>query len=150
MDESPGGLALPVGPGSYVLVLRLPAPARLKVGKLGEFTFEPGWYLYCGSAIGGLRGRVARHLRPDHRVHWHIDYLNLKSSGATVEEIWWAEGRTRRECEWSEAIAVLPGMSRPVAGFGASDCRCDSHLIYAPERPSRGAVDLDVTVLEMR
>ena len=146
MDESPGGLPLPAGPGSYVLVLHLPSSARLKVGKLGEFTFVPGWYLYCGSAIGGLRGRVARHLRRDHRMHWHIDYLNLAKTEASVREIWWAEGRSRRECEWSEAIARLPGAIRPIKGFGASDCKCESHLVYSPERPSPEMANLDVAL----
>lgn len=138
----PGGSrdvsSIPGGPGSYVLVLRLPAAVSLAVGKLGEFVFQPGWYLYCGSAHGGLRGRVARHLRRDHRVHWHIDYLNSVTAGSIVEAVWWAEGRSRRECEWAGAIAELPGATRPVAGFGASDCGCESHLIYSPAVPSPG------------
>lgn len=122
---------LPVGPGSYVLVLRLTAPVELSVGKLGVFAFQPGRYLYCGSALGGLRARVARHLRADHGVHWHIDYLNSPGVGASVEAVWWLEGRAKRECDWSAAFEGVAGASWPVKGFGASDCRCDSHLVYA-------------------
>ncbi len=138
VDVSERALSAPGGPGSYVLVLHLPAPARLAIGRLGEFEFQPGWYLYCGSAMGGLRGRVARHMRRDHRMHWHIDYLNSPGTGATVEAVWWAEGRSRRECEWAQAIGDLPGNNRPVAGFGSSDCGCESHLIYSPALPSPG------------
>ena len=140
LHASQNGSSLPAGPGTYVLVLHLPVAASLTVGKLGEFMFQPGWYLYCGSALGGLRGRIARHLRQDHRTHWHIDYLNSPTAGSTVEAVWWAEGRARRECEWIDAVAELSGASRPVAGFGASDCSCKSHLVYSPTLPS-----LDVT-----
>ncbi|MDP6666000.1 MAG: GIY-YIG nuclease family protein [Dehalococcoidia bacterium] len=122
----------PAGPGSYVLVLHLPDPVRLTIGKLGEFDFQVGWYLYSGSAMNGLRGRIARHLRSEHRVHWHIDYLNSSTTGATVEAVGWAEGKTRQECEWATAIADLPGSSRPVPGFGSSDCACESHLVHSP------------------
>ena len=63
----------PRGPGTYMLVLRLPKRRRLAVGRLGDFEFPAGYYLYAGSAQGGLRGRVLRHLRADKKRHWHID-----------------------------------------------------------------------------
>lgn len=126
----PGVSKIPVGPGSYVLVLRLADAVWLTVGKLGVFEFQPGRYLYCGSALGGLRARVGRHLRADKKAHWHIDYLNSSVAGASVEAVWWLEGRSKRECEWATAFGALPGASWPVAGFGSSDCRCDSHLVY--------------------
>ena len=126
---------IPRGPGTYMLVLRLPKRRRLAVGRLGDFEFPAGYYLYAGSAQGGLRGRVFRHLRADKKQHWHIDYLNSGASGATVIEVWWLAGQKRLECEWAAAARRLPGASAPAPGFGASDCGCSSHLLRVDRKP---------------
>ena len=44
--------ALPAAPGTYLLVLRADAPARVSVGSLGELEVGSGYYLYAGSALG--------------------------------------------------------------------------------------------------
>ncbi len=115
--------------GSYILVLQLEAATRLGVGKLGTFDFPAGWYLYCGSAFNGLESRVRRHLRQDKKYHWHIDFL---TTAAAVSQVWWTEGAERRECSWAGTARDHPGATLPVPGFGSSDCRCDSHLVYLP------------------
>ncbi len=38
--------------GTYTLCVELPEPATIPVGALGETAFEPGWYAYCGTALG--------------------------------------------------------------------------------------------------
>jgi len=118
---------LPARAGSYVLVLHLARPARLRIGRLGRFDFPAGWYLYVGSARGpgGLAARVGRHLRSSANPHWHIDYLRRV---ATVEEVWWREGVERRECEWAQAIGGWTGAKIIAPRFGASDCECKTHL----------------------
>ena len=65
--ESVAGL--PVIPGAYGLVIRLPAEFNGRVGALGSVTLSPGTYLYLGSAYGpgGLAARLRRHLRRDKR-----------------------------------------------------------------------------------
>jgi Uri superfamily endonuclease len=83
------------GPGTYVLVMRLAAPVTLTVGRLGALSLDAGLYLYVGSALGGLRARLERHLRADKRLHWHVDYL-LRC--ARVEAVWYRHGRERQEC----------------------------------------------------
>ena len=114
--------------GSYVLVLYLPRVRRLTVGKLGSHRFEPGYYLYFGSALNSLEGRLRRHLLPEKKLHWHIDFLSEK---ATIKAIWWCEGIARQECAWTQIALNFPGISTPVKGFGSSDCRnCTSHLAY--------------------
>ncbi len=118
-----------------MLVLHLPEPRRLAVGRLGEFEFPSGYYLYAGSARGGLKGRVSRHLRADKKRHWHIDYLNSVEVGAAVTEVWWQAGQKRLECEWAAAASRLPGASMPAPGFGASDCGCDGHLVRVDRKP---------------
>ena len=138
-----GGLldteTVPLGPsarGSYALLLHLASEQRIAIGKLGAFDLPDGYYVYLGSALGGLRGRIDRHLRRDKKLHWHIDYLTAMTP---VVEIWWAAGTERMECAWATAAAGLPETSVPAPGFGASDCRCRTHLLRFPM--DGGAVD---------
>ena len=114
------------GKGSYVLVLRLDEPRSIDVGKLGRVCFRPGVYLYFGSALNGLNGRIQRHLRREKKSHWHIDHL---TSPASIEEVWWVSDGRNWECCWARETARLPERLSPVAGFGSSDCRCSSHLL---------------------
>lgn len=129
--KSPIFAALPPAPGTYVLLLHLDSPAALRVGRLGTASFGPGWYAYVGSArgSGGLRARVARHLRADKRLHWHVDAL---TACVPVREVWWVPSMQRLECEWARVLAALPGVEQPVPGFGASDCACCTHLFRLP------------------
>lgn len=121
-------------PGSYLLLLRLDAPAEIQIGKLGRHTFPPGRYAYAGSALGsgGVAGRVNRHLRPDKRLHWHIDHL---AEHAPIVGVGAAYGSDRRECRWIKDLGALRGATIPVAGFGSSDCRsgCPAHLVRLPD-----------------
>jgi len=81
-----------------------------------------GRYVYTGSAKRALEARIARHLRQDKTLRWHIDYL-LAAPGVRVVGV----VRSRRtECAENRAVRG----SIPAPGFGASDCRagCGSHL----------------------
>jgi Uri superfamily endonuclease len=121
-------------PGTYVLVMFLDSPTRIVVGALGPLEFDAGYYLYVGSALNGLAGRLRRHCRVDSKkLRWHIDYLRAR---ATLVEVWWTVSAERLECEWAVAVRGLPGVTEPVAGFGASDCRCSSHLFHLVAKPS--------------
>lgn len=113
--------------GSYVLVLQLAETKRLSVGKLGTFAFPTGLYLYFGSALNGLAGRVRRHLRQDKKAHWHVDALTAE---AEVVEVAWVLGADRYECSWARAAVEHAGATIPARGFGSSDCHCSSHLVY--------------------
>jgi Uri superfamily endonuclease len=123
--------------GTYALVLENPVVARLRVGCLGLVSFEAPVYLYVGSAFGpgGLSARLRHHLDPAKRPHWHIDYLR---GGASLAEIWTTSDARRLECAWSEAARSLRG-ARGVVGFGATDCRCESHLVGLAARPRPAA-----------
>jgi histidyl-tRNA synthetase len=121
----------PATPGAYALALRLGAPLDVRIGK-NSATLPAGDYLYCGSArgFGGLRARLARHMRPHKRAHWHIDQLTAVANmlGAFVEE----QGD---ECALNAALGALSiPLPIPIAGFGSSDCRrCAAHLRFWPE-----------------
>jgi Uri superfamily endonuclease len=124
----------PADKGTYILILRLDAPARLTIGKLGEFDFAAGWYAYVGSAFGagGLRGRLKHHLSPVPKPHWHIVYLR---QAAQVEQVWYIASDTVYEHEWAAALRKMPEAALPAARFGASDCTCETHLIHFASPP---------------
>ena len=113
-------------PGTYVLVIELPAPVTIEIGALGSLSFTSGLYAYVGSAMKGLRQRIARHLCRDKKMHWHIDYFLRE---ATVTRVWHASHQ-QRECE---IAASLASSFAAVKGFGCSDCRCLSHLFYGSQ-----------------
>jgi Uri superfamily endonuclease len=124
----------PTLPGTYALVIDIAVPLELTVGKLGTIGLLPGRHVYVGSAHGpgGLRGRLARHVRRDRRQHWHIDYL---TGIAPVSSIYCRPHTGRLECLWSQRLLGLPGATAPAPGFGSSDCRqgCIAHLIRLPD-----------------
>lgn len=119
--------------GTYVLILTLDKEAAIAVGKLGMFSFPAGYYLYIGSALGGLFARVRRHIQGGKKIHWHIDYLRQK---AKVVEIWYMVSEGSLECSWSQAAANLPEAQSLPVGFGSSECSCRSHLLYFNSKPS--------------
>ncbi len=120
------------GKGGYALVMTLADDRRIRVGKLGTLDFPAGYYVYFGSALGGLKARVNRHLRRKKKRHWHIDSL---TATAVVSELWWALDVERRECLWARAALDTIAATVPVVGFGSSDCRCRSHLVHVNTWP---------------
>jgi Uri superfamily endonuclease len=125
-------------PGTYALVLASIRAAPIRIGKLGSLQLQPGFYVYVGSAHGpgGLRARLAHHLEPTGRPHWHIDYLRAHT---IPEDVWLCCDRISWEHRWAGRIGMRRGASIPLAGFGSSDCRCESHLYFFKDRPSRVA-----------
>jgi len=124
-------------PGTYALLLRGEETREIEVGALGEMTVRSGVYVYVGSAFGpgGLQARVARHVRGDGALHWHIDYLRAVTS---LEAVWYTHDAERRECTWAAVLRALPGASVPLDGVGASDCNCPAHLVRSAKAPSLG------------
>lgn len=114
--------------GSYILLIDLTTKKDIFVGKLGYGSFPKASYAYVGSAMNGLRTRLARHLRVEKKLHWHIDYLLQQ---AEVEEIILCQGEERVECSIAQALA---GKFQSIPGFGSSDCKCPSHLYFASEK----------------
>jgi Uri superfamily endonuclease len=125
------------GPGTYALLIALDRARSIAIGRRGKFRFPAGLYLYVGSALGpgGLAGRLARHLGVEKRLHWHVDYL-LHAARSHIIEAWTMKGATRRECDWANAAMHLAGASIVAPRFGASDCRCATHLVGFVKPPS--------------
>lgn len=117
----------PPEPGAYILLVRLDMPLTVSLPRVRAATLAPGLYLYCGSAKGpgGLRARLARHMRRGKKPHWHID--RLTEAGAALGA--WVESGGD-ECALVARLAHLPV---PLDSFGSSDCpRCRSHLLHLP------------------
>ena len=112
--------------GSYILLISLPAPHSIIVGKLGKTHFDSGWYAYVGSAMGGFSRRLPRYLNKVERLHWHIDYL---LELAPARRILVCATNERLECQ---IAGTLGKVLESVPGFGCSDCLCKSHLFYSP------------------
>ena len=116
--------------GIYTLLLRLDKSRTITIGKLGKVPFSAGYYVYVGSALNGLEARIARHLKREKSLHWHIDYFLQKSR---VEEIIYSLTKSKKECAIASQLAKK---LTPIPHFGCSDCRCVSHLYFCKDKYS--------------
>lgn len=142
---TPGVTPLPVCKGTYVLVMQALSPCVVEAGRLGCRELPTGWYLYVGSAfgVGGVAARCSRHARTDKPLRWHVDYLRRRLE---LAEIWVSCGPGRLEHHWASLLEDCGELSNAWPRFGASDCRCTSHLWYCPDRPSPADVFSPVMV----
>jgi Uri superfamily endonuclease len=113
--------------GIYVLIVEINKTISINIGALGLLTFPSGLYAYVGSAQSNLERRVRRHQRSEKRLFWHIDYL-LNNEAAKVIGILHTKGDKLKECKIAH---LLDKNAEPIAGFGCSDCHCESHLFHA-------------------
>lgn len=99
------------------------------IGKLGEFSFPTGYYVYVGSAKRNIKSRINRHIDIDKKKHWHMDYLRPYLKIESVRTFSGAE----EECALFNRLKEAYSGSLPARGFGSSDCKCESHLFYSRE-----------------
>lgn len=140
MDLPPTGVTLPVDrlpavAGTYALLLCCRQARLLQIGRRGSMRLAPGCYIYVGSAFGpgGLRARLAHHLRLTDRPHWHLDYLRMATY---PQAIWFSTAQHRQEHLWAQLLANSRGARIPLPGFGSTDCRCVTHLFFFSGTPS--------------
>ncbi|MEW6187960.1 MAG: DNA/RNA nuclease SfsA [Thermodesulfobacteriota bacterium] len=116
--------------GSYLLLLRLEKRKSITIGKMGEVLFQPGYYLYVGSAMKNLTARLERHRRLRKTHHWHIDYLRQEAAWVAALPV---RSSAALECTMAAAMEKIADGSVP--GFGSSDCSCPSHLFGMESNP---------------
>ncbi len=109
---------------SYQLMIKLDTTVSIQIGKLGLFEFPRGYYMYTGSARTNMSARIARHLKKEKTLRWHIDYLTIHPASEIID----VRRSDVEECALNQLIdgeIIAPG-------FGASDCKaqCESHLKY--------------------
>ena len=68
---------IPAQLGAYLLLIELTKVTDVKLSNKRRASLVPGRYLYAGSAYGpgGLRARIARHMRRAKVQRWHVDQL---------------------------------------------------------------------------
>lgn len=132
--------------GTYCLIIHLDKEVEIRVGQLGAHTYKPGFYVYVGSALNGLKSRIDRHKssNPLKKKHWHIDYL---LEHAVIVDVVSLTLDLRIECEVSRRVCSLNISHVPVSGFGSSDCSCASHLYSMG--PDISSWDLKSTLAEL-
>ena len=119
------GDAAKLGPGAYGVLFELNKEQTITTGRLGEISYPRGWYVYVGSAMGGLSGRIKHHLGPHKKPFWHIDHLLAKGRPVAV-----VIGETDRRVECDVASSLRSRFAK-FKKFGSSDCRCDGHLFVS-------------------
>ncbi|MEW5899276.1 MAG: DUF123 domain-containing protein [Bacillota bacterium] len=75
---------------------------------------------------GDCRARICRHLKPDKKIRWHIDYFLLVGE---VKKIFVLESVQKIECRISRCLTKRLLLATP--RFGASDCSCKTRLFFA-------------------
>lgn len=126
--------------GIYILLIKVFADSKIRIGALGNILFKKGLYAYVGSAMNGIEARVARHKRSEKRLHWHVDYL-LASGNAKIVDVFVRESNKKDEC--GVARSIEKRAAGCVKGFGSSDCpRCKSHLFLVRSPRSRNSLIL--------
>ena len=121
--------------GTYCLLIELAGDANIKIGALGRIYFRRGKYVYVGSALNGLEGRIRRHLTRKKKKHWHIDYF-LANKNAMLRRVYANASGKRLECSVARKVA---GQGTRIKGFGCSDCGCESHFFRVKKFiPPRG------------
>ncbi len=113
--------------GTYCLIINQKEKSTIKVGALGKIDIDDGFYVYIGSAMNSLTGRIKRHLSDDKKLHWHIDYL-LKDKNSKIVDVIFTISSKDIECNLSQFIKNES--TNEVNQFGSSDCNCNSHLYY--------------------
>jgi Uri superfamily endonuclease len=121
-------------PGTYAVLLSPSHRGPVPIGRLGILMLGIGVFIYVGSALGpgGIASRCRHHHRIATRPHWHLDYLRPH---CVIIGYWIAYGTERREHTWAQALGRLPGVRRPISGFGSSDCDCPTHLFELDAAP---------------
>ena len=149
---------IPVEGGAYQLLFRIDEPVVIRVPpkkprRTGDkvFKLRPGYYCYTGSALGGLAGRIRRHLQQSKKLFWDVDFLR-RVAGPPVR-IAWRVSRGAQECHFAALALSMAGVRAVVrsdgsdsrnTGFGNSGCagRCESHLVCLATDPGHLPVEV--------
>jgi Uri superfamily endonuclease len=121
--------------GVYCLIFKNQG-ITVRVGALGDLTFQAGWHIYVGSALGsgGLK-RLNRHISLAHmhdkKPKWHIDNL-LTNPAFSLSYAIYAVTQERCECQLARELN-----KGNIPRFGSSDCSCRSHLLYRQSDPKQ-------------
>lgn len=106
----------------YLAFFEIDEKKSIEIGALGKEQFEPGTYIYVGSAMNNVEKRLERHFSSTENKYWHIDYF---SANAKHLDSFILPESSEYECVMAK---ILESFCESIENFGASDCNCDSHL----------------------
>lgn len=112
----------------YLIEWVLAHDTDVTVGKVGNYRFSKGIYVYIGSARKNIAARIERHLKVDKKQRWHMDYLRPYVEPNNVITVPLHKG----ECAFKQFVEKQLSGKAVMKGFGSSDCKCDSHLLKIP------------------
>lgn len=112
----------------YAVFLTLSEDQIIEIGAKGPFSFTKGTYVYIGSAKKHIEKRVNRHYQIDKKKRWHIDYLRPYCTVTKIQTYDHPAG----ECSLAALFAKEGEVW--IKRFGASDCKCNGHLIKLNEK----------------
>lgn len=122
-----------INKGAYLLLMENKKEQTIEVGKLGEITFRPGFYVYVGSGMANLEKRVKHHQLKKKSYHYHIDYIT--PTYMKVKKPYLI--RITERIESALAVKIEKVCDEMVQGFGCSDTKEKSHLFYFQNNPLR-------------
>lgn len=121
--------------GTYTMIIGCVKPIKITFGGLGSAKVTRGFYTYTGSAMGkgaaSIEGRIYRHLSRHKRKRWHADYI-ASTQFCPVKAAVYVQGSVRIECAVNKALAIELKAHPLIPHIGATDCKCDGHLLQLP------------------
>jgi Uri superfamily endonuclease len=102
--------------GSYLLFMNVQEKIEVS-SKSSCWIIDSGLYVYVGSAMSTLTGRVKRHLTEKKKKHWHIDFLTSRSKIILAILL---PSKAKKEEEISQLVNEF---GKPIKGFGSTDCK---------------------------
>ncbi len=115
--------------GTYIVKIKVKKSIEIVIGSLGKMRFEPGIYVYVGSAMNSISGRIKRHVKKSKKLHWHIDYLTSASEVDVIGAYAFYDKKIEEKVSFEFSKRY-----RAVGKFGASDMRrVNSNLYIADE-----------------
>jgi sugar fermentation stimulation protein A len=125
--------------GTYTIIVRCKHASYATFGKLGRARLQRGYYLYTGSALGrgavSLERRIERHMRRQKRLRWHVDYLTSRPD-CNVTGAVYVISDSHLECKVNYSLSKKLNVSPVLLKIGASDCKCNGHLLGPVNRLS--------------
>ncbi len=108
---------------------------KFSIEKPVYMDLEPGYYIYTGRSKRNLEKRIARHMKREKTIRWHIDQLSAHPLLGKMDFCIF-DLPAELECELNQALEHQEGFLSFIRGFGNSDCRagCIGHLAYFDKR----------------
>lgn len=129
--------------GTYALFIDLEREMQMRVGALGPCMFPRGVHVYAGSAMRGLRTRLARHVRREKIIQWHVDWLTTVNGCQVLGAVVFTS-TVLPECNIVGYLMDFEGAEVRPPRFGASDHACRGHLVWIGEEVSSYQVAIDL------